>query len=329
VPTLPPSKLQAAVDSGKVPPIVVVIGDDEVAKDRAIRTLGELVEEDLRPFNVERFYATDSQTKPADVVAAVRTYAFMGSRRVVFFMRGEALFKIRARAADDGSPAEDASRADLQVLEEYVAEPDPQNCLVIVASDINRTTRLGKLLAAKATTVECVGVREERGGYVDAEASRRKAEQFVVAQVAEEGKRIDRDAVALVVDHAGFEIGRLRGDVERLVLFVGDRPRITWEDAAPVVGGEVSLDDWAVANAIRAGDAAAALRELRLALDGGAIPLMVLGQLGWMVRNPRGRYPEKRLTAAVDALFRTDQAIKRSAATPQVLLERLVVELCG
>ena len=32
---------------------------------------------------------------------------------------------------------------------------------------------------------------------------------------------------------------------------------------------------------------------------------------------------------AVDALFRTDLDLKRSAGEPRILLERLVVELCG
>jgi DNA polymerase III delta subunit len=35
------------------------------------------------------------------------------------------------------------------------------------------------------------------------------------------------------------------------------------------------------------------------------------------------------LRLAIDALFRTDLDLKRSAGDPRVLLERLVVELCG
>jgi hypothetical protein len=35
------------------------------------------------------------------------------------------------------------------------------------------------------------------------------------------------------------------------------------------------------------------------------------------------------LPSAVQGLFRTDLALKRSAGDPRVLLERLVVELCG
>jgi len=37
----------------------------------------------------------------------------------------------------------------------------------------------------------------------------------------------------------------------------------------------------------------------------------------------------RRVPAAVDALFRTDLDLKRSAGDPRILLERLVVELCS
>ena len=49
------------------------------------------------------------------------------------------------------------------------------------------------------------------------------------------------------------------------------------------------------------------------------------------VRNPRSRtpFPSRRIPEAVDALLRTDLALKSSGGDPQVLLERLVVELCG
>jgi DNA polymerase III delta subunit len=38
--------------------------------------------------------------------------------------------------------------------------------------------------------------------------------------------------------------------------------------------------------------------------------------------------PTARLGSAVNAVFRTDLALKTSAGEPRVLLERLVVELC-
>jgi DNA polymerase III delta subunit len=82
-------------------------------------------------------------------------------------------------------------------------------------------------------------------------------------------------------------------------------------------------------NAIEAGDAAAALRQLALLLDAGAAPEKVLGQLGWLVRAKLPMLAPPTLRGAVEAVFRTDLDLKRSAGEPRVLLERLVVELCA
>jgi DNA polymerase III delta subunit len=148
--------------------------------------------------------------------------------------------------------------------------------------------------------------------------------------VNEAGARMDAGAVRLLAERAAHDIGRLRADLERVLTYVaGERP-VTAADVEAVAGDPTVKDDWAMARAIESGSAAQALRELALLLDNGVEPLQILGQLGWVVRvePPRGRFPVVRIPAAVDALFRTDLAIKTSAGDPRVLLERLVVELC-
>ena len=64
-------------------------------------------------------------------------------------------------------------------------------------------------------------------------------------------------------------------------------------------------------------------------LDAGAPPEKILGQLGWLVRTKFPAIAPARSAGAVEALFRTDLDLKRSAGDPRVLLERLVVELCA
>ena len=71
-----------------------------------------------------------------------------------------------------------------------------------------------------------------------------------------------------------------------------------------------------------------ALRQLALMLDAGAPAEKVLGQLAWVVRAKFPQLAPAGVRPAVDALFRTDVDLKRSAGDPRILLERLVVELC-
>src|SRR5205823_9138655 len=154
------------------------------------------------------------------------------------------------------------------------------------------------------------------------------AEQMVRKAVAEAGQQIEPPAVRLIAERAGAEIVRLRGDLERLLLYTAGRPKITLADVREVVSAEASHDDWAVTNAIQQGNTAEALRQIGLALDGGGVPYQILGHLGWFVRERLSASDPRRVPAAVDALFRTDLDLKSSAGDPRVLLERLVVELC-
>ena len=121
---------------------------------------------------------------------------------------------------------------------------------------------------------------------------------------------------------------RLRGDVDRLLLYTAGKPRITVADAREVVSSETAQDDWAVTTAIQRGDTAEALRQLGLSLESGAVPFMILGQLAWFVREKLATIDARRVRPAIEAVFRTDLDMKSSGGDTRVLLERLVAELC-
>jgi DNA polymerase III delta subunit len=112
-------------------------------------------------------------------------------------------------------------------------------------------------------------------------------------------------------------------------LYTLGQKRITVDDARAVSGPAALLDDWAMTNAIEAGRTGEALRQLGLMLDAGAPPEKILGQLGWLVRAKFPQLAPLAVRTAIEAVFRTDQDLKRSAGEPRILLERLVVELCA
>ena len=208
-----------------------------------------------------------------------------------------------------------ASAADLAAFEEYLVDPYPHAVLVLVAADLDKRRRTTTRLLAAATRVTG-----------DSLASVADAERWVRRRVSAAGRSIEPAAARLVAARAGPDLPRLRGEVERLLLFIGDAPTVGLDDARMVAGPAAAHDDWAAARAIERGQTAAALREIGLMMESGAAPYMVLGQLAWVVRT---RMPNHRLAGAVESLYRTDLNIKSSAGDHRVLLERLVVELCG
>jgi DNA polymerase III delta subunit len=79
-------------------------------------------------------------------------------------------------------------------------------------------------------------------------------------------------------------------------------------------------------DAVKDSNAPRALREVSALINEGVQPPVILGQLRAAAIRLR---PDSRVRNGLEAVFRTDVAIKSSAGTPQHLLECLVVELCA
>lgn len=330
MPAATPGAVRRQIAARKPAPLYLIVGDDVVEMSRLAGDFAALVDDELRAFNVERIYASGRTGDAAAIVEAARLLPMMADWRVVVVLRAERLLKPKRRGKGEDEPAgEDETPADLAPLEEYVKAPVEGSVLVLVASDVDRSRRVFKALQKTATLVECWGLRPGKDVRVDPRQVARQAEALVKEAATASGQQIDPAAARLVAERAGADISRLRGDVERLLLFAAGKPRITKDDAQQVVSAESVQDDWAVTNAIGRRDPAEALRQLALSLDGGAVPYMVLGQLAWYVREKLPQVDPQRVPAAVESLFRTDLDLKSSGGDPRVLLERLVVELCS
>lgn len=310
-------------------------GTDVRLMDRMVEAVEAVVDEADRPFAVDRIHAGEPGGSPVDIVAAASNMPMLGERRVVIVLRAERLLKPkRAGKAveendDDGAAleADESPQAlDMSPLEAYLDAPAPFSTLVFVASEIDKARRLTKRILEHALVTKFDG---GEGGEGAGEA-RKNLGNVLRGILLREGKSIEREAAVMLVSRAGGDISKLRDDVERLVLYVGDRKRITEDDVLAVSAEHQSVDsDWALPNALADGDAARALTELMRRLDRGDSVHAVLGQLRWWVSNKLAQTNEARATAAIDALLRTDLALKSSGGDQRVLMDRLVVELAG
>ncbi|HEY6210708.1 MAG TPA: DNA polymerase III subunit delta [Vicinamibacterales bacterium] len=315
--TATPSAVRKQIASGAADPIYLLVGEDEVEKSALAAEFAELVDEGLRAFNVERIHAGDLTTGDrladgvAGIVAAARTLPMMAPRRIVMVTQAETLLMPKRES-------EAATRA-MDELEQLLERPERETALIFVAANVDRRSRMFKVMQKYATVVEC-GAIEDVGD----------AERWIRTRIAAAGVDIDPAAAHLLARRSGLDIKRLRGDVERLLLFALGQQRIGVDDVREIAGPAVALvEDWGMANAIEAANTAEALRHLGALLDAGSAPEMVLGQLGWLVRSKFPAIAPRHVRPSVDALFRTDLDLKRSAGDPRILLERLVVELCA
>ena len=200
---------------------------------------------------------------------------------------------------------------------------------MFVAAEIDRTRRFTKQLDPARGHRR---LRRHRAGGSVGRRIRRKRRRcaLVREQFAETGRTIDQPAAELLVERAGGDIDKLRGDLERLRLFTEGRTKITRDDVLEVAAESMEVeDDWAVVNAIADGDVARAVRQVGRRIDRGDSPHMLVGQLRWWVSSRLAQADPGRVRPALDALLRTDIALKSSGGDDRVLIERLVVDLTG
>jgi DNA polymerase-3 subunit delta len=282
----------------------MLVGADELEKSAVAAEFADMVEEDLRPFNVERMYG--GETRVDELIDAARTLPMMAPRRVIVVADAEKLLVPKRESK--------AAEAEQERLEEFIKDPPVHATVVLVCGALDRRRRVIQLLLKVAHCVDC--------GTIDSEAD---AQRWVKARAVREKATLEPAAVAELVARAGLDVMRLRAGFDRLTLYAMGQPTITADDVRQSVpAGPEAQADWGIANAIERNDVREALKELGLAFDSGDVAVKILGQ----IRIAAEKLSGPRLRPAMDALLRTDVALKSSGGDARILLERLVVEMC-
>lgn len=329
MPSIPAAAAQTEIGSGRLRPLYVFRGEDEPAKAHLVDAIVATLDEDLRPFNLLRLHAADATTADGRgrvvdaLVSAARTFPMMAPRRVVVLHDAERILFPKGKDDDEGpaparaEPAKRGRKVAVQVdpLEAYLEQAEPMTTVVFVCGAWNDGRRYAKLLTAHAAIVT-LGSPETVS----------EAVAWVLAQAKAAGVKMDQAAARSLVERSGLDITCLRPDFERVVLYGWGEPAITAAHVTEaIVPRGAAVGEFAIARMIEGGRVRDALSELAHLLDGGAVPVMLLG----MLRAAAERFPSPRVPGAIDAIFRTDLALKSSGGDPRVLLERLVVELSG
>jgi DNA polymerase III subunit delta len=305
MPILTAAALRKQIASGETAPLYVLSGADEVEKSEVAAQFLDMVDEGLRAFNVDRMYGGDARVDA--LLDSANTLPMMVPRRVVVVLEAEKLLipKRESKAAEE----------DQERLLAFFKDPSPHATVVFVCGPLDQRRRVVKQLLNEAQVVDCGTIADPAD-----------AERWLKARAARDRVTFEPAAARALIERAGLDIARLRAGFERVALYAMGQPAITAEDVRQsVVAGPEAQADFGIAKAIWRNDVRGALKELGLALDAGAVPVMLMGQL----RAAAEKLPGPRLRAAIDAVFRTDLALKSSGGEPRILLERLVVELCA
>jgi DNA polymerase-3 subunit delta len=322
------SEVRRQIQSRQTAPLYLLEGEDVQSRHELAHEFASLIDDELRAFNLQTFYANEATTAAArdqmivELLASARTLPMMVPRRVLVVHEAEQLLcPRRAREEEEESaPAPPAKRGSLRVspaeeLEQYFGAPEPSTTMVFAAASLDENRRLVKALCRHAVRVDC--------GIVDESFN---AERWIEERLKRERVDIEPQAVKALVQATGPSLSRIRPALDALLLFAAGEARITEQHVRDVVPQHDELGKgFALGRAIWNGNVREALKEIGAQLDAGFLPVMVLGQIR---AAARGLKPDERALRGLDAVFRADLALKSSAGDVRHHLEKLVIELC-
>jgi DNA polymerase-3 subunit delta len=136
------------------------------------------------------------------------------------------------------------------------------------------TTKLAKFAEKSGLAVDC---KEPTGDVL--------ARWLVDEARDAHGKKLDRDAAALLVELVGAEFGLAATELDKLVSYAGDRDRIGTEEVRLLVGGWKAETTFVMLSAVQAGRIGPALAELDKLLTANEAPQRILGGIEYVFRR--------------------------------------------
>ena len=184
------------VKAGDFRPIYYLMGDEAYYIDRLSDYIVErALTEDERDFNLTVLYGP--QTTGEEVVNAAKRYPMMAERQVVVVREAQSL-------------------PHREVLAFYAQKPMPTTVLIICHKNgtLDRRTALAK-------DIQKAGIVFESNKLYE-----RELPGFVSNYVRRKGAEITPDASQILCEHVGADLNRLAGELDKLIVAVGERHRI-------------------------------------------------------------------------------------------------------
>jgi DNA polymerase III subunit delta len=239
-------------------PVALVRGDDEVVLRDAVRLLvDDLIGTEDRSLVVEEMEVgahgsdDDGRDPLIALVDAAQTPPFLTEFRVVL-----------------GRVTEKREKAELvQPLVDYLADPLPSTRLVL-------EWRGGRVPKSLLEAVTRAG-----GQQIDTSPGRKVAE-WVQAQLADAGIKVDQGGRSRLVTWVGEEPSKLLGLIDLLRSTYGEGTKLGVAELEPFLGDDGGVPPWDLTDAIDRGDRATALELLqRMVVGGGRHPFQLLATL--------------------------------------------------
>lgn len=326
-------QLDSELKGGKIRPVYVISGEEAYLANTALRRIEESVF-GSDTSGLARHIFTGKEVSPHELLDTIRSVPLLGGRPVAIVRDAEGLSK-------------DA----LENLAAYLSKPLVSSTLVLVASKLDGRSKFMQA-ASKSVTAAVIECKPLYANQVPS---------WINMEISRHGKRISQEAARYLADITGQDLGQVAGAIERLTLFVGDRPIIELKDVEESIAETTQRSIFELTDAIGRKKPGRSVSVLGNLIEFGTSPVLILNMIARHFRIlTRAREVDKRASGAEIAgylgvnpffakeyleqsrlfapselrknfrtLARCDRELKSSRIPRERILERLIFDLLG
>ena len=343
------------LESRKLRAAYVFVGDEAFFRKRfRDAILDHLVPPDLRDFGLFEFDLADNDL--AEVLDRARTPSLMSPFQV-FFVRGVKYLFGRG-----------SNEEKLAAIEDYCKNPNPDALIVFVADHISIPADVRRMEMQDKERYQ--RIREQMGpccGIVElARVEEGEAVRWIAEYGTSRGVKIEADGARELVDALGGDMMMISNELEKLILYVGEKNLITLCDVETMVLAAKQRALYELTDAISSKERVCALEILDAILSSGEGEEAAIGHIYMLAktfrqmlvileRNVRDqrmlwaalwqgfrvppfaaddiikqarRYKSRReLTRAIRLVAKADLALRSNPVSKRMVLERLEMDL--
>ena len=324
------TQLDQELRSGKIRPCYLIVGAERHLALTAQKQILKTIFAEAGP-SADRFQA--GQTPLGKILDCLNTTALLSPWRVVIVEEGN-----------------EWKKKDWETIKEYFQKPPEKASLLILAESLGEATL--KNIGNAVTLVECKKLYP------------RQVAAWINMEMRNANLHISQEAARYLAECVGTDLGVLNQAVEKLLLYIGERKLVELQDVEKVVANTAQRSVFDLTNAIGAKNIPQALQLLDRLLDQGEEPIKAFalivrhfrllaraqeileksgGNVGPNFARDLKVHPFFAKDYAVQSkhfkkegwkkcfatLFACDRSLKSSRNPRQIILEKLIWELCA
>src|SRR3989440_7206992 len=264
------------LQSRKLRAAYVFVGDEAFFRKRfRDAILQHMVPVDLRDFSIFEFDLAENDL--AEVLDRARTPSLMAPFQV-FFVRGVKMLFGRG-----------SNEEKLAAIEEYCKNPNPDALIVFVADHISIPADVRRMEMQDKERYQ--RIRESMGPYCGIVELARVEEGEAVRRISEycasRSVKIEPDGARELVDALGGDMMMISNELEKLILYAGEKKHITLGDVETMVLAAKQRSLYELTDAISAHDKTRALGVLDALLSTSEGDDAAIGHLYMLARTFR------------------------------------------